>query len=146
MLRRRMGDALFLKMLAELRRRFESRPLSTTGLRELVKEYLPPRLSPSKVDAFFDNWVYSSGIPTFKLRYTVKGVPPAVKLSGQVEQSGVDDDFSAETPVVIQFAKGASQTIWVETSSSVATFSATLKQVPSKVSIPAGTGVLALKK
>ena len=60
--------------------------------------------------------------------------------------SGVDDDFSVEAPVEIQFAKGASQTIWVETSSSAATFSATLKQVPTKVSIPAGRGVLALKK
>ena len=146
MLRRRMGDAQFLKMLAELRRRFESRPLSVDGLRELVKEYLPPKLSPSKVDAFFDNWVYSSGIPTLKLRYTVKGVAPNVKISGQVDQSGVDDDFSIETPVQLQFAKGASQTIWVETSSNGGTFSATLKQVPLKVSIPAGTGVLASKK
>jgi aminopeptidase N len=146
MLRRRMGDAQFLKMLAELRRRFESRRLSTAGLRELVKEYLPPQLKPAKIDAFFDNWVYSSGIPTLKLRYTVKGVAPSVKISGQVEQSGVDDDFSVEAPVEIQFAKGASQTIWVETSSSAASFSATLKQVPLKVSIPAGTGVLALKK
>ena len=59
MLRRRMGDAQFLKMLAELRRRFESRRLSTAGLRELVKEYLPPQLKPAKIDAFFDNWVYS---------------------------------------------------------------------------------------
>lgn len=146
MLRRRLGDAQFLKMLAELPRRFESTPLSTAGLRELVKGYLPPKLSPSKVDAFFDNWVYSTGIPALKLRYTVKGVAPSVKLSGEVEQSGVDDDFSLEAPVEIQFAKGASQTIWVETSSTPASFSATLKQVPSKVSIPVGTGLLATKK
>jgi hypothetical protein len=146
MLRQRLGDAQFLKMLAELRRRFESRPLSMDGLRELVKQNLPPRMSPSKADAFFDNWVYASGIPTLKLRYTVKGVAPAVKISGQVDQSGVDDDFSIEVPVEVQFVKGAPQTIWVETSNNGATFSATLKQVPLKVSIPAGTRVLASKK
>jgi hypothetical protein len=146
MLRRRLGDAPFMKMLAELRHRFESRPLSVDGLRELVKEYLPPKLSPSKVDAFFDNCVYSSGIPTLKLRYTVKGVAPNVKISGQVDQSGVDDDFSIEVPVQVQFAKGAPQTIWVETSSNGGTFSATLKQAPLKVLIPAGTEVLASKK
>ncbi len=146
MLRRRLGDAQFLRMLAELRRRFESRPLSTAGLRELVKEYLPPKVRPPQVDAFFDNWVYSSGIPALRLRYTVKGVAPSVKLTGQVEQSGVDDDFSVEAPVEIQFAKGPSQTIWVETSNSAVSFSATLKQVPAKVSIPVGKGVLAVKK
>ena len=57
-----------------------------------------------------------------------------------------DDDFSVEAPVEIQFAKGPPQTIWVETSSTATIFSATLKEVPTKVSIPAGRGVLALKK
>ena len=83
----------------KLRHRFESRPLSVDGLRELAKEYRPPRFNPSKVDSFFDNWVYSSGIPTLKLRYLLKGVAPNVKISGQVDQSGVDDDFSIEVPV-----------------------------------------------
>jgi hypothetical protein len=58
----------------------------------------------------------------------------------------VDDGFSVEAPVEVQFAKGAAQTIWVETSNAGAAFSATLKQLPARVSIPAGTGVLAVKK
>ena len=81
-----------------------------------------------------------------KLSYTVKGVAPAVKILGKVEQSGVDDAFSVEAPVEIQFAKGATQTIWVDTSNGGASFSATLKQAPVRVSIPIGTGVLATKK
>ena len=39
MLRRRMGDQRFLPMLAELRRRFESKSISTRDLQELVKEF-----------------------------------------------------------------------------------------------------------
>ena len=146
MLRRRLGDDRFFKMLAELRRRYEAQPASTADLRALVKQFLPPRVTAATVDAFFDNWVYSSGIPTLKLSYTVKGAAPAVKLYGRVEQSGVDDGFSVEAPVEIQFAKGATQTIWVETSNAGTAFSATLKQVPARVSIPIGTGVLAVKK
>jgi aminopeptidase N len=154
MLRRRLGDDRFLKMLAEVRRRYDSRAVSTEQFLELVKEFAPPRaagsktLSPARfnVDAFFDNWVYSTGIPALKLSYSAKGVAPAVRLSGTIEQSGVDDDFSVEAPVEIQFAKGAPQTIWVQTSNDGATFSATLKEVPVKVSIPAGRGVLAVKR
>jgi len=146
MLRRRLGDDLFLKMLAELRRRSDQRMASTADLRGLVKNFLPPHVSPAHIDAFFDNWVYSTGIPALKLNYTVKGVAPAVKLSGSVEQSSVDDAFSVDVPVEVQFAKGDFQTIWVETSNGGTSFSATLKQAPVRVSIPIGTGILAVKK
>jgi hypothetical protein len=146
MLRRRLGDDRFLKMLAELRARYEGSRASTADLRAVAKEFLPPRVRPFVIDSFFDNWIYSTGIPSLKLTYTVKGAAPNIKLSGKVDQSGVDDDFSIEAPIEIQFAKSASQTIWVETTNSGATFSATLKQLPSKVSIPVGTDVLALKK
>jgi hypothetical protein len=146
MLRRRLGDDRFLKMLLEFRRRSESHPASTAELRAVAKEFLPPGVHPEIMDAFFDNWVYSTGIPALKLTYTVKGVTPSVRISGKVEQSGVDDDFSVEAPVEIQFAKGTSQTIWVDTTNAGASFSATLKQPPARVSIPIGTGVLAVKK
>jgi hypothetical protein len=149
MLRRRLGDDRFLKMLAEAHRRYDSRTISTEQFLALVKEFAPPRAAGVKTfnaDAFFDNWVYSTGIPALKLTYTAKGLAPAVKLSGTIEQSEVDDDFSMEAPVEIQFAKGPAQTIWVQTSNDSAVFSATLKEVPVKVSIPAGRAVLAVKR
>jgi aminopeptidase N len=146
MLRRRLGDENFLKMLAELRRRSDRQSFSTADLRALVKEFLPQRVPAATVDGFFDNWVYSTGIPALKLTYSVKGLAPAVKISGKIEQSGVDDAFSIDAPIEVQFAKGPAQTIWIETSNAGATFSATLKQPPARVSIPIGTGVLATKK
>jgi aminopeptidase N len=156
MLRRRLGDDRFLKMLAEVRRRYDSRTISTGQFQALVKEFAPPRPTGAgakaagstafNVDAFFDNWVFATGIPTLKLTFTAKGAAPAVKLSGSIEQSGVDDDFSVETPVEIQFAKGPSQTIWVRTSNDGSSFSVTLKEIPVKVSIPAGRGMLAVKR
>ncbi len=143
MLRRRLGDDRFMKMLAELRRRYEFRSISTEDLRALAKEFLPPKTRPDSIDSFFENWVYSTGIPQLKLKYAVRGAAPAVKISGTVTQTGVDDDFSVEVPVEIQFAKGAAQTIWVRTSSDAATFTATLRQAPSRIVLPAS--VLARK-
>ena len=146
MLRRRMGDERFLKMLAELRRRYDSTPVSTADLRALVKQFVPPGLTPAMVDSFFDTWVYSTGIPALKVTYTSKGVAPAIRLSGTLEQSDVPNEFSIEAPVEIQFAKGLPQIVWVETTTPSAIFTATVKQPPVKVSIPAGTGVLAARK
>jgi hypothetical protein len=146
MIRKRLGDERFLKLLTELRRRYEFKAVGTEDLHALVKEFLPPKVSKSSVDLFFDNWVYSTGVPSLKLAYAVKGAAPQWKLSGSVEQSGVDNDFTAEVPVEIQFAKSPSQIVWAETSDEPATFSATLKEMPVKVTVGAGTTVLATKR
>jgi aminopeptidase N len=144
MLRSRLGDERFLKMLAELRRRYEFKVVSTDDFRSLAKEFAPPKTAPGAIDTLFENWVYSTGIPSLKLKYTVTGAAPSVKLTGTVTQSGVDDDFSIDAPVEIQFAKGAAQTIWVRTSSEPTSFNAMLKQTPQHVAV--SNGVLASRK
>ncbi len=136
MLRRRLGDERFMKMLAELRKRYELKSVSAENLRELAKEFLPRGVPPATIDSFFENWIYATGIPAVKVKFSAKGVAPAVKVTGTVTQTGVDDDFSIEAPVEIQFAKGPSRIVWVRTSNDPATFSATVKQTPVRVVIP----------
>jgi hypothetical protein len=135
MLRRRMGDDAFFKLLAEFRRRYEFKLVTTADFQALARELRPRGMREEVIDNFFDNWVYATGIPSLKLRYTVSGVAPAVKLSGSVDQSGAGDDFSMDAPVEVQFAKGASQTIWVRTTGNDNTFTASLRQVPVRVLI-----------
>lgn len=141
MLRKRLGDERFLKMLAELRRRYEFRAVTTEEFRALAAQFLPPRSPSDTMDAFFDNWVYATGIPKLKLQSSTKGL----RVSGTVTQTGVDNDFSAEVPVEIQFAKGAPQIVWVRTSSEPVSFSVNVKQAPVKVSL-SPYSVLAAKK
>ncbi len=136
MLRRRLGDESFMKMLAELRRRYQGRSISTEDFRALAKEFLPPKTPADSIDSFFENWVYATGVPQLKLKYSVKGAAPALRISGTITQTGVDDDFSVDVPVEIQFAKGASQTIWVRTTNETATFTATVRQTPTHVVLP----------
>jgi aminopeptidase N len=136
MLRRRMGDEAFFKLLAEFRRRYEFKLVTTADFQALASELRPRGLSAEGIDAFFDNWVYATGIPTLKLRYAVSGAAPAVKLSGSIDQSGAGDDFSMDAPVEVQFAKGPAQTIWVRTTGDDNTFSANLRQLPVRVVIP----------
>jgi len=146
MLRKRLGTERFLKVLAELRRQYQFRPAGTADFLELVKKSMPPGVTAESMETFFDNWIYSTGIPTLRVRYSVKGKAPSWKVSGTVEQSAVDKNFSVDIPVEIQFAKGAPQTVWVRTSGEAVSFAATLKQPPLKVDIPTGSSVLAARK
>jgi aminopeptidase N len=106
MLRRRMGDAQFTKMLTALRRRYEWKTIDTEQFRLLCAEFLPPNSPDPKLENFFDQWVYGTGVPALKLSYSVKGKPGAWKLSGTVAQSEVPDDFSVTVPVEIQTGHG----------------------------------------
>jgi hypothetical protein len=141
MLRKRMGDQQFFNMLGELRRRFELKTLSTDEFRKIAAEFLPPRSSDRALEQFFENWVYSTGVPTLKVKYTVKGVAPKLQVSGTLTQSGVDGDFAAEVPVEISFAKAPAKTVWVRTGADSVPFTAAVTQPPVKVAI--GNGILA---
>jgi aminopeptidase N len=135
MLRRRLGDERFFSLLAAFRKRFEFRVATTEGFKALTQEFRG-RVSGEAIDTFFDNWVYSTGVPTLKITSKVTGVAPNVTLSGTIDQSDVDEDFSVDVPLEVQFAKGASQTVWVRTSTGQETFSEKLRQTPSKVALP----------
>lgn len=134
MLRSRMGDGRFIEMLAELRRRYEWKTVSTEQFRQLAAEFLPPHSSDPKLETFFEQWVYGTGIPVLTLKYSVHGRAPAVKVAGTVSQSDVDPEFSVAVPVEIQCG-GTRQVEWVRTTSSPVEFTATLKQAPVQVSL-----------
>ena len=146
MLRRRMGDERFSSFLGELRRRFEWKSLDTESFRRLAAEFLPPKSTDPKLEAFFDQWVYSTGIPTLRVSSALEGKAPALKLTVTVAQSGVDENFSVAVPVEIQFGKAPPITRLTRTSNEPAVFTIPVRQAPSKVLLDPGNTVLAVKK
>jgi hypothetical protein len=135
MLRRRMGDERFLKMLAELRRRYEWKTLDTDAFRLLCASFLPPGSPDPKLENFFDQWVYGTGVPTLRMTFTVKGRPGAYKLTGTVTQSDVPDDFSVAVPIEIQNGRGKPVVQQVRTDTGAVQFSV-------NVTLPSAKAVL----
>ncbi len=143
MLRRRLGDERFLKMLAELRRRYEFKAVETEDFRRLCAEFLPPGSNDAKLENFFDQWVYGTGVPTLKFTYSVKGKPGAYKLTGTVTQSEIDDDFSVAVPVEIQTGRGKPVIQQVRTSTGdPVTFSVNVTVANAKAVLDPGWSVL----
>jgi hypothetical protein len=142
MLRRRMGDDRFLAMLADLRKEYERKPLSTEDFRLLAARFLPAQSADPQLESFFDQWVYGTGIPSLKLSYAVKGKAGALRLNGTVTQSDVAGDFSVLAPVEIQLGHGKTLTHWVRTADGQVTFSVALPQAPSKVQLDPSFSVL----
>jgi aminopeptidase N len=118
MIHARMGDDAFWKMLAELRRRYEHKNLTTEQFRALCAEFMPPGAPDRSLEAFFDQWVWGTGIPALKLTTALKGA----SWNGTLSQSDVDEDFSADFPVEI-VTHGKTVTKWVRSSSDPVAFS-----------------------
>jgi aminopeptidase N len=142
MLRRRMGDDRWWKMLAEMRRRYQWKPLDTESFRLLCAEFLPPGSSDAKLENFFDQWVYSTGVATLKLTYTVKGKPGAYKLTGTVTQSDVPDDYSIAVPIEIQAGRGKPVVQQVRTDSEPVEFTVNVAAPNAKAVLDPGWTVL----
>jgi aminopeptidase N len=141
MLRRRLGDEKFLAMLAQLRRQYEWKSISTEQFRELAASFLPPKSPDPKLEAFFDEWVYGTGIPQLKMTWSLKGKAPALRVTGTLTQSDVPDDFIVPVPIEIQFAKGK-LVHWVQSADEPVAFSVAVRQAPTKVLLDPSQSVL----
>ena len=60
-------------------------------------------ISNGKMDWFFNQWVYGTQIPAYKLEYQVTSDG---MLTGKITQSGVSDDFVMIVPIYIDMGKG----------------------------------------
>jgi hypothetical protein len=98
MLRARMGDVAFLKMMASLRKEFERKELSTEQFRFHCAKFLPAGAPDNKLESFFDQWVYNTGIPQLKMTWSAK---PG-RVTGTISQSGVGEDFGVYVPIEIR--------------------------------------------
>ena len=137
MLRRRMGDERFVKMLGELRRRYQFKSIDVESFRLLCAEFLPPNSNDAKLENFFDQWVYGTGVPALKMTFSVKGN----KLTGTLTQSDVDEDFSVAVPVEIQTGRGKVTQI-VRTSDEPVTFSVPVTSPSAKAVLDPSWSVL----
>ena len=94
MLRKRLGEEAFARMLMALRKNFEDQTITTEQFRLFCSTFLPPKAIDPKLEDFFDQWVYGTGIPTLKLTYKVQGL----RISGTVTAQ----DYNGAVPIQVQ--------------------------------------------
>ncbi|MGB7760619.1 MAG: M1 family aminopeptidase [Bryobacteraceae bacterium] len=142
MLRRYLGDQRFFAMLAEVLKRYDHQVMSTEDFRRVAARFTPPKSDDGDLETFFDTWIYSTGIPTLKMSYSVKGKAPSLRLVGTVTQAGVEGDFAALAPVEIHLTGGQTIVQWVRCGSEPASFGMALKQPPLRVTLDPDRAVL----
>jgi hypothetical protein len=100
------GDLRFQEMMKDFVKTHFNQPVSTEDFKAIVEKHMTPEMNVTgngKMDWYFNQWVYGTQVPAYKLEYNVSSDGT---LSGKVTQSGVSDDFVMLVPIYIDMGKG----------------------------------------
>ncbi len=139
------GDARFQTMMKDFVQTHFNQDVSTEDFKAIVEKHMTPEMNidnNGKMDWFFNQWVYGTQVPAYKLEYNVAsdGI-----LSGKLTQSGVSDDFVMLVPLYIDMGKGWAKlgSARITGNSSIEIKGIKLPAVPKRVAVCAMNDVLA---
>jgi len=106
------SDAAFFKVLRDFSQTYRGREPSTEDFARMAAKYMDRSADLDRnhtLDWFFNEWVYSSGIPRYHLKVSIRRLGPKRYLvGGSIKQSGVPVSF--EMPVPLQAVYGKKMT------------------------------------
>lgn len=142
----RDSNERFFAMLREFVRTYRDQNPSTQDFARMAEKYMPPAADldhDRRLDWFFQEWVYGTGIPTYSIEASTRAVAGhRFLVEGRIRQSGVSPQFEMLVPVAAWYGSRHGETHKVTlgrvaVSDSTGRFRFTTAARPSKVSIDA---------
>ncbi|HVF49957.1 MAG TPA: carboxypeptidase regulatory-like domain-containing protein [Pyrinomonadaceae bacterium] len=99
------GDQRFQTMMKDFIKTNYNQNISTEDLKAIVEKHMTPEMDLAgnrTMDWFFNQWVYGTEMPSYRLEYQINGNT----LTGKVTQSGVSPNFGMLLPLYVDFGKG----------------------------------------
>jgi hypothetical protein len=123
-------DQNFKAMMRDFCKTFANQPASTEDFKAIVEKHMLSSMDVGKnhkMDWFFNEYVYGTGVPTYTFSYDARMIEGKFQVNGTIEQSGVPDGWQDILPVYVH-TKGRDVLLgWVRT---------TGKQTPLQFSLP----------
>ncbi len=102
------SDAGFFSVLRGVAQPTDA-PLTTNEFVRRLEATLPAQADvegTGKLDWFFEQWVYNTGIPHYRLRWQARReAKRGLQVSGTIEQSGVTEVFTMPVPVYARYGQ-----------------------------------------
>ncbi|HYJ92684.1 MAG TPA: M1 family aminopeptidase [Pyrinomonadaceae bacterium] len=103
-------DERFQKMMQDFLTAHYNSDISTEDFKKAVEAHMLPLMNvdkSGKMDWFFDEWVYGTEMPSYKLAYSLtSGESGKTILNGKLTQSGVSDNFVMVVPLYADAGNG----------------------------------------
>lgn len=140
-------DQNFKEMMQDFTKSFAGKAASTEDFKAVVERHMTRAMDIDgnhKMDWFFNEYVYRTGIPEYHMDYTLKS-DAANKwiLSGTVTQSGVPEGWKDILPLYLHVGSKSGRIGWLGVKSKSTPFEVTLGFKPDKVSLNDNAEILA---
>ncbi|MGO8791940.1 MAG: M1 family metallopeptidase [Terriglobia bacterium] len=134
------SDARFFRMLRDFVARYQGQAVSTGDFVHLAEKYMTPASdleNNHKLDWFFEEWVYDTGIPAYSFKTEVRSLASGqCVVQGTISQSDVSKDFEMPVRLVACYPRGKRATLGrVVVGANEAHFKFTAPQKPLRVMI-----------
>jgi hypothetical protein len=107
---RQSGDKAFKEMMQDFVNTYRGKAATTEDFKATVERHMTPDMDAEgnhKMDWFFDEYVYGTQLPSYKMAYSFDtGADDTIVLGFNVAQSGVDDKFRMVVPVYLELDDG----------------------------------------
>lgn len=150
MYERKTGDERFIAMMHDFVKTSFNQNASTEGFKAVVEKHMTPAMDLDgnrKMDWFFNEWVYGTDVPRYKLEYSLSPESDGkVLLAGVLTQSGVSPNFKMPVPIYLDFDGNIQRLGLVNvTGNSTKEFKVRLPQKPRRVLLNLNYDVLAVE-
>jgi len=134
------SDERFFRMLRDFVRGYQGQSVSTGDFIQHVNKYMTAESDLEKnrkLEWFFDEWVYETGIPTYRIETNIRRIAAdKYVVQGSITQSDVPAGFEMLVPVVAFYAKDKRVTLGrVAVSENGGRFKFTTLRKPARVAI-----------
>ena len=104
------GDQNFKELMRDFVRSYTNRPATTEDFKFALEQHMIPSMNltgDSKMDWFFNEYVYGTALPNEKFTSSFSNSPDGtVVLNFAIEQSNVTESFRMPIPIYIELANG----------------------------------------
>lgn len=137
---REQPDHRFIAMMQEFTKTYFNQPASTEDFKRIVEKHMTPQMDLDgnrRMDWFFNQWVYGTGIPHYDFSYSIVPQPDSntFLLKGRLRQRRVPDSFKMPVPVYLHQGKKMFRAGWIVTTGPETPFEVRLPFKPDKVTI-----------
>ncbi len=103
------GDQDFKSLMKDFVQTYRNHPASTEDFKAMVEKHMTREMNVTgdgKMDWFFNQYVYGTALPAYKLDYSIDGAAEEYSLALKITQSGVDDNFKMLVPLYLELGNG----------------------------------------
>jgi hypothetical protein len=144
------NDKAFIEMMHDYLASGFNLNLSTEDFRNVVNRHMTTVMDLAgdhRMNWFFDEWVYGTEIPRYKLEYSMQTAPGGkTVVTGRLTQSEVSDNFRMKVPIYAELEKKTVRLglVYVEGNSTSKEFRITTGVKPKRIAANLNYDVLAV--